>query len=261
MLINTVVLFLRDGLPIFLMLVLLLLINNQLALGRHWLYGGIAAGIAGSILLVSQVDVVASTLEGTGLEWFYSLGYIFIYLGILLALYAQYARHKRLWSALSLLLLLAVLTLHSSNFLVYITGYWSQSDTLKPQLIGIVLGLGILLSISILVFFALEFSDRRLYAFTTSWLTLLFGAGQLLQASKLLLQIDMLPGQSPLWDSNHLLEESSGMGHFLTALFGYDASPSLIQVSIYLMAVILPVSYLLLAETNKRKVNQKEKLL
>lgn len=256
MLINTVILFLRDGLPIFLILVLLLTINNRLSLNHHWLYAGLFAGGLGSLILVTQIDVVASSVDGTGLEWFYSCGYIFIYCAILMALYAQYKVKIRLWSILSLLVLWAVLILNSSNFLVYITGYWSQTDTFRPQLIGIILGLGILVSIGILLFFAINFSDQQLYVFTSSWLTLFFGAGQLMQASNLLLQIDMLPSLSPLWDSNSLIQESSELGHLLTALFGYDASPSLIQIIIYLFAVITPISYLIFNQFQHKNKSQ-----
>jgi len=69
----------------------------------------------------------------------------------------------------------------------------------------------------------------------------LFASGQLNQALNLLLQIDFLPSFESVWDSNFILNENSELGYFFTALFGYEATPSLLHVSVYLSALGIPL--------------------
>ena len=59
------------------------------------------------------------------------------------------------------------------------------------------------------------------------------------QASLLLIQADWLPYTVELWDSSALLPEYSVTGQLLYALIGYEANPSLLQVCVYIGAVIL----------------------
>lgn len=67
------------------------------------------------------------------------------------------------------------------------------------------------------------------------------------QASVYLSQADVLPYQEPLWDSSGLFEESSLMGELLRATLGYEAQPTLNQVSLYLSSVIVSILAMLAA--------------
>jgi high-affinity iron transporter len=140
-----------------------------------------------------------------------------------------------------LMIVALVLALNGANFLVYFTGYWSQSGAVQPLLLGLILGLGICISIGILLYFSVLFSDQNLTPYTSAFLLVLYGAGQLMQASNRLLQIDRFPDGKLLWDANWLIKESSELGHFLTALFGYDATPTSLQLTLYLTAVAVPL--------------------
>ncbi len=253
MLINTVILFLRDGLPIFIIAVLLLAVADKHQPDRRWFMPGVVIGVVASLVLTNSIGFVAQSFDSSGLERFFALVYLLIYLGVLVNIGMSIAGQSlnnaltiRMGSAVGVIAL--VLMLNGANFLVYITGYWSQSGAVKPLMLGVVLGLGICISVGILLYFSLRFGDRVINPYTSVLLMLLYAAGQLMQASKLLLQIDVFPGGERLWDSNILIKESSELGHFLTALFGYDATPTLSQVIMYFAMVVVPMGLLIRAK-------------
>lgn len=256
MLINTVILFLNDALPIVIITVLLLTIAHKLQRAYSWVFIAILLSIITTITLIYFIDNVAQIFDSTGLELLFALGYFCIYSFIIALLFLSYCSvNGRLWMICGQGILICVATLNGADFLVYITGYWSQVDVLQSLAVGIILSLGICISIGILLYFLIIYSDQRLSIHTSSVLILFYGAGQLIKASNLLLQIDVLPSSSPLWDVSFLITENSELGHFLSALFGYDASPSLYQLIIYLTALLLPCGFITLL--NKVNLNKK----
>ena len=62
-----------------------------------------------------------------------------------------------------------------------------------------------------------------------------------MHAIVLLQQVDILSSSQALWDSSRFLTEDSEVGQLLTVLFGYESTPSLLQVIIYIIAFSLPV--------------------
>jgi high-affinity iron transporter len=56
----------------------------------------------------------------------------------------------------------------------------------------------------------------------------------LMQASMLLEQVDWLPSATAVWDSSGLISERSIAGELLYAVFGYEATPSALQLALYL---------------------------
>lgn len=250
MLINTVVLFLRDALPLFIVLVLLLAVTNKLKMPRYGLYWGLVIGLVITLALLTGINQVAQALDNTGLELLFSGGYLLIYLSIVFALTrvidAQLGTvllteaDIKIWTGACLLTMALVCMINGANFMVYITGFWSQSGALMPQLIGTVLGLGICVSMGILLYFLVLYLDQKLSRYSSTTLLLCYGAGQLMHASTLLLQIDWLPAAAPVWDMDHFIKSGSEIGHLFSAFFGYIASPTLSQLLIYAVALLLP---------------------
>lgn len=252
MLINTVILFLSDALPVVIMTALLLALSAKQTL--HWFVYGIAISIVTTFTLINSVDFIAQWFDSTGLELLFSSGYILIYFFIIGLLINKYLfLNTMVWQVCAFFITLLVMSLNGTNFLVYITGYWSQADALQSLLIGMVLGAGICMSIGVLLYFFVIYCDRNLSVYTVSLLFLLYGAGQLIQATNLLLQIDILPTSSVLWDMNIMINEKSEIGHFLNALFGYDASPTISQALIYVVAIIIPMALFIIKPFIKPK--------
>ena len=63
-------------------------------------------------------------------------------------------------------------------------------------------------------------------------------AGMVLQATQLLMQVDWLSSGEPLWDSSWFIAEASVVGQMAYAIFGYEATPSLIELGAYSLSII-----------------------
>lgn len=88
--------------------------------------------------------------------------------------------------------------------------------------------------------------DLRLFFHVTGVLLIVFAAGLLANAVRELQEVGFVPrGIAHVWDTYHLPPDTTPFGRMLAALFGYDASPSLTQVSAffgYLVLVGIPFS-------------------
>lgn len=83
--------------------------------------------------------------------------------------------------------------------------------------------------------------NLRLFFSITGWMIIVAAAGMVANGIKELHEAGVIPRVvSAVWDTYHILPDTSTLGRFLSALFGYDPTPSLIQVTGY-------VSYLVLA--------------
>ena len=76
--------------------------------------------------------------------------------------------------------------------------------------------------------------NLRLFFRVTGVLLIVFAAGMLANGLKELHEVGMVPPVVPhVWDTYELLQDNTAVGRLLAALFGYDASPSLVQVAAY----------------------------
>ena len=113
---------------------------------------------------------------------------------------------------------------------------FAVSEASSPLATGIGASLGLLVSVSLGV--ALYRGSRRLnlrqFFVFTGTLLIVFAAGLLAQSLAALQEGGLLPEMASLWNANGLLDEGSTAGQFLTALFGYNGDPSLLEVAAWL---------------------------
>jgi high-affinity iron transporter len=222
-----------------------------------WLFGGIAAGIAGSLVVASLTGQIAEMAEGAGQELFNAA-----ILGLAAAMLAWHniwmARHgmqmareakqlgqevvsgERELSALGLVIALAILREGAETALFLYSLLTGGEETFANVLGGGALGLlaGAVAGYGLYAGFV-RIPVRWFFA-ATSGLILLLAAAMASQAARFLVQADILPSlASPLWDSSWLLSNASLTGRFLHTLIGYEAMPSGIQVVFYAATVIL----------------------
>ena len=101
-------------------------------------------------------------------------------------------------------------------------------------LIGGALGLAAAVVLGWLVFAAGKRLNVRAFFRATSVLLVLFAAGLVAQAVHEFQEAAQLPALvEHVWDVNPILDERSGAGAFLKALFGYNGNPSLLEVIAY----------------------------
>ena len=229
--------------------------------GRNfWLLAGIAAGLIGSVIVASLTSQIAELAEGVGQELFNAaiLGVATVMLawhniwmarhGVQLARNARQlgndvASGGREMSALALVVALAILR-EGSETVLFLYGLLAGSEESFASVTGggaIGLIAGALAGYGIYAgFLAIP---ARLFFAATSGLILLLAAAMASQASRFLVQADLIPSlANPLWNSSRWLDNSSLLGRFLHTLIGYDAMPSGIQVVFYSATLILILS-------------------
>lgn len=243
MLINTVLLFLSNSLVIFMILALLVSVKNKLSLSGVALFVGGLVGMFFMLILWFCIDTISQMNDDTGLEWFYAAMHLFVYFLILFFIHTsnkniQKISNNNIKSLSAAAIFALVIMLQGTNFIIYFIGYWSHEDAVNALFVGVVLGAGICISISILLYFLCSFLNERFYGRSTEFILILFSCGLINKISDLLLQIDFLPSTRMILDLNFIVREKSELGYFLKALFGYDASPTILQVGLYFTALL-----------------------
>lgn len=219
--------------------------------GRNrWIAGGIAAGLAGSVLVAAGAGEIAGFASGIGQELFNAavLGLAVVMLawhniwmnghGRALAVQARGVGQairdgRQACRVLMLLIGLAVLR-EGAETVLFLWGVASSGGGAGPMLLGGLLGL----AGGVLVGYALHAGLLRIplrwFFAATASLVLLLAAGMAAQAAGFLVQADLLPSLgAPLWDTSALLTDDSLPGNLLHVIAGYDARPAGIQVLTY----------------------------
>ena len=99
---------------------------------------------------------------------------------------------------------------------------------------GTLLGLAGATAIGYLVYKGSTRLNLRTFFNVTSLLLIIFGAGLLVRAIGEFQEVGLIPAAAQhIWDTSRALSEDSTAGKLLVAIFGYVASPSLLQVVAY----------------------------
>lgn len=240
MLINTVILFLRDALPIFVLLAFLL---AQVQLKKRTLISTLGLGILLALLFIQLVNTLGNLFEGTGLEMsLFALHFSLYAMGLLLGYFIFHpTTNNRMAKGIVCFAIVVMIIAKGSNFLLYFNGHLNKLDALQAMSVGTLLGLGICLSLAILLYFFM-LGLKQHFGPVAPWTVLLvFVSGQLVNAMNLLVQVDLLPALAPAWDSQWLLDEESEYGHLFNVLVGYLATPSYLQLGAYFVLIVCPV--------------------
>lgn len=234
MLINSLVVFLSDLLPIFLLVGLLLWPAPrhpwQLVAGLIW------GALLGTLLLVFSSEV--STLwGGVGFELLSLVGLGIFFISMLF--YLRQATASTRQTVTAVVALTALATMNMLNVLAYWTSAFDLTRYPSHLLMGSALGLGISLSLACLIYLALSISDRlRIKQLFLS----LFVSSQFATVADILEQIDWLPTSPVLWNSSRFIADDSEYGMLLRVLVGYEATPTLAYMLIFVAALTMLIA-------------------
>ena len=233
MLINTVVLFLRDTLPIFLLLSVLLALPGVSRLSLVW---RIASLLVTAAMTYSYLGVISQLAEGAGFELLKSLLLVTAWIGICVLVICPFSKRNFIRMGITLLVLGIGLP-NSLHFMVYFVSELSRNSDSTLLFLGTTIGLGISISIAILLNIALThfLSHKATFFFTT-----VFVAAQVANIALLLEQIDILPTPQQVWDSSQIINDNSEYGHLLNALIGYEATPSMSYIMLFIFTLVVP---------------------
>jgi len=245
MLLNSVIIVLREVLEASLLISILLALSGALGISRRWIVWSLGFGLIGSIIYSFGVNVISDWFDGVGQEVTSAIMQILIYLLLLTVTFLvlqKYDEHK-LSDKLIVLVMATTVALavvrEGFEILVYIYGFSNELPQFMTILTGAVIGASIGISMGALIYYFVSSLSYWLSRMVGLSLLALVAAGMLSQAVLLLIQADWLPSQLPIWDSSGWLSETSVTGQLLYALIGYEATPSALQASFYFGGFIL----------------------
>jgi high-affinity iron transporter len=245
----TAIIVFRETLEAALIASIVLAATRGLAGRRRWIGGGIAAGVAGALVIAALTELIAGALQGIGQELFNA--------SILIAAVAMLAWHH-LWmavhgralasrlrrlsdsvrqggatiAALSIAVSLAVLR-EGAETVLFIQGI-ATSEPLRNVLAGLALGAAGGAALGALLYLGLVHVPVKHFFKLTGWMIVALAAGLAAQAARFLEQANVLPPIVPeLWDTSSILSEASLPGQLLHVLVGYTSTPSGLQFACY----------------------------
>ncbi|WP_237067528.1 FTR1 family iron permease [Microbulbifer guangxiensis] len=250
MLLNTVIIILREVLEAALLISILLAMSRRLRVDPRWLPLSLLLGGAVAVLVGTQMRGISELLDGVGQEVFDAFLQLAIYVLLLCvavlmirSYYSQNTVPGGIAAAMGAAVTLAVIR-EGSEIYLFLSAFSADPDLRPGVLSGAFIGAGIGFSIGALFYYFLLALPRRTTLAVACVLMTLVAAGMCIQAAQLLIQADWLPAQSSLWDTGNWLPEGSVSGQLLYALVGYEASPSPVEVGVYFSAALLMVALL-----------------
>jgi high-affinity iron transporter len=245
MLLNSVIIVLREVLEAALLMSVFLASARFLQTRNRWVVAAISAGLVGACVYGYLLDPVSELFDGVGQEVVNAFLQFGAFALLVLIVFHIPRRVRNLNNSAAMIVSLMAVTValaitrEGAEILVYISGFWSMSDFFSAVAMGSVIGACIGFSVGVLIYYLLLAQPFK-HALPTSVLLLhLIGAGMASQATRLLIQADWISASGAVWDTSHILSEQSLTGQLLYALIGYEASPSLVEVIAYVGSLLL----------------------
>lgn len=244
MLVNSVIIVLREVLEAALLISVLLALSRWLQLGQRWLGTALAIGVAGAFVYARLLTPVTELFDGVGQELTNAGMQLGVFVSLIIVVF-QVARRRagtRHDSKVLPVAMAAAVTLataqEGSEIIIYVSGFLRLDEFFSAVSIGSVAGAGIGFSIGVLFYYLLLALPEQRSLRISLVLLGLAAANMCIQATSLLIQADWLPATQPLWDTSNWIHEGSLPGQLLYALVGYEATPSPIEASAYVAALV-----------------------
>ena len=242
MILSSVIIVLGEVLELTILASLFLALSFRFRFTRYWIIYAVITGVVFAVSYAFFFDTVSQWLDGFGQEVVNASIQIGIYFCLLLfntLIFIAYHHRlaiKNLQWVMALAICLAV-TREGSEIYLYLTGFMSSLEHITPVIAGSAVGAGIGLSLGVLIYYLFIYLSPRMSLYTGYTLLLFIAAGIVLQAVRRLIQIDWLPAQQIAWDTTSWIDESSATGRLLFTLVGYEATPTPIEIQIYIASV------------------------
>jgi high-affinity iron transporter len=255
MLINFVILFIKDLLPIF---ILLCFVSTCVAPKNISLIKcniTLVLSFIGIYLTFYFLSSMSELFDGLGIEVIEAIELLIIYFCLLFSSSYLITQDKLTTAQCNSIIMAIVLftTINASQFIVFIDSYIVNSESIRNVFIGLAIGFGICLSFSALLYFSLLWLMRTRSHFIIYLMWALFLSGHVSQIINLLQQVDIIESSGVLWDSSNMVKDSSEYGHLLNSLFGYEARPSSEFIMLYTASLLIFISYFIFVFLSKRQ--------
>lgn len=246
----TAIIMFREVLEAALIIAIVLGASRGIVGRGQWVAAGVGLGLLGASIVAILAAEISSAFSGNGQA--------ILDAGILLSAVAmltwhnvwmsEHGRHlaaelsavgadvqtgKRPLAALLVITLVAVMR-EGSEAVLFLWAIAAGGGQNVNMVLGGVGGVVVGVLVGFLLYRGLLRIPARHFFSITSWLILLLAAGLAAQAAGFLNQAGLLPAMgNAVWNSSHILSQTSLTGQFLHILVGYVARPSGIQLVFY----------------------------
>lgn len=248
MLVNSVIIVLREVVEAALLISVLLALSRRLPFTTRWLLVAIGAGLAGAFAYAHFIGAISELFEGTGQELVNAAGQFgVVATAVVIVFLVARARGQ---PSPALMALPALMTLaialsaarEGSEIIIYVSGFLTVGGVFSSVGIGSLAGAGIGFSVGVLFYYVLLAMPERRALWLSLVLLTLAATGMCAQAVQLLVQADWIASSGPVWDTSWLVSEASLPGQLLYALVGYEAAPSAVVAVAYGVSLVIFVA-------------------
>lgn len=246
MLLNAIVIVLRETLEAGILMSVLLTVGRQLEIQGRWFAVALIAGIAGSFLYARYLGAISQWFDYAGQEVVnallqYSLYWCLVVICVMSFNWQKLplpsSRHV-MATFLGMSVVLACVR-EGSEIMIFFLGYLTDRDVMVKAMTSGFVGLMIGVSVGALCYYIIMMQRKPISRIIQLSLMMLVAGGMVIQATQLLVQVDWLSSTEPVWDTSFFLSESSIVGQLVYAIFGYEASPTQIEALMYIGSLLL----------------------
>ena len=245
----------RELLEAALIVTILMAATRGMPRRGFWITLGIFGGLLGAGAVAGMTNLISSLFEGSGQE-IVNAAILFIAVGLIgwhvvwmnahgrqmaqemRAAGKQIAEGERHLSALSVVVGLAVMR-EGSEVVLMLQGLWATGAA-HDMIGGAAMGIAAGLAVSTCMYFGFVAMPVGRIFTLTNFLLVLIASGMAARGANFLTQAGLVPSfGNNIWDTNGVLPEQSLLGQTLSALAGYIAQPSGIEVGFYAVTAIV----------------------
>jgi len=257
LLLNAVIIVLREVLEASLLASTFLAISQMLQRDRKWIFFAFSLGLVMGSIYALSISSVSMMFGGAGQEILNASMQTLIYLSLLVFAAAVPHQNKPLFRNLTIISLVFAVVLslsrEGSEVLLFITGFIGVPTLFNSVLLGGAVGAGIGLSVGVFFYYLLIHLTPRFGVWLGYVILLLISGSMMSQAVEFMMQADIFSSTAPVWDSSSLISERSISGQLLYALIGYEATPTLSQVIAYIGSMTLFIVIAITSSTLREK--------
>lgn len=243
MLLNAVIIILREVIEASLIISLFLAFSQIFNHSRAWLLKALCLGVISAAIYAVNIGVVSQWFDGVGQEVINASIQIIIYLVLLtfliIAMRPDSQLNKSLLTAMMMTGVIFATVREGSEIIIYIHGFVTVPELFQSVLLGSAIGAGIGISIGVCIYYILLNMPINISVRVGYVLTVLLAGSMISQSIQQLTQADWVISQYPIWDTSTWISEHSITGQLLYALVGYEATPTGLQVTAYLSALFI----------------------
>lgn len=256
--------FLREGIEGS--LIVTLMCTYLAAAGRRdlfrWVFAGVAAALlASAVVAVALYALVKDTfINSTAQTWFETGTFVLAVIVLTYMTFWMKRNARRLSSGLKAqmaatitggsafaLALLAFVTVgrEAVETAIFLLAIAFQNSALA-LVVGAGLGLALSLSVSVAIYrLGVKINLRRFFTVVGAAL-MVVAAGLLANAIQNLQELRVVPGDGhALWNTGRFIADDSPLGDILHGLFGYAAAPTLLQVTVWALFLVVGLALFL----------------